>query len=337
LKGAFRRGFLTFAFLTILLVSSISPVTAKSVKTVGVGNEPYYNAYDPVSHYVFVTNFLSGTVSILKGSSVVGTITLPTNSEPEGIAVDSANNYIYVADYNLNQVYVIGKVPIFGYIVIKTITDSNFCNPQQVAYAPSSATIWVTNYCTAGDVTIIRGLNVLTDIGYNGLWGFQDALALGYSEPGNLMYISFGDSVLGFPAVAVVYTCCGNMGNLIETIVAGSTAVTGIAFDPSDLYMYMANPGSNNVDVINATDYTPLTTINFGTKAPNQVAFDPTSLQTWVTGTQCNCVTELSGTTAVKTLTHTGGLTPLGIAYDSASNTMYVANYGSDNVGLLKA
>ena len=72
------------------LVMSLLPVAGVEGQVVAaapphcsVGSEPWQPGYDPVSHEVYVPNFDSSSVTVLKGTcTVAATIKLPSGSFP---------------------------------------------------------------------------------------------------------------------------------------------------------------------------------------------------------------------------------------------------------------
>ena len=120
LKGKLHRTamLLVSISLSTLAISGVallpnSPAFAQTpspntvTATVPVGNSPTSAAYDSANNDIYVTNQISGDVSVINGSTNTVTATVPVGNYPEGVAYDSANNDIYVTNVGSNDVSVI--------------------------------------------------------------------------------------------------------------------------------------------------------------------------------------------------------------------------------------
>ena len=68
--------------------------------TINAGAHPYGLAYDTSNSDVYVTDYKSGTVSVVSNLAVVGTVNL--GGSPIAAAFDGTNNDVYVANAGLN-------------------------------------------------------------------------------------------------------------------------------------------------------------------------------------------------------------------------------------------
>ena len=71
--------------------------------TVNAGAHPYGLAYDTSNSDVYVTDYKSGTVSVVSNLAVVGTVNV--GGSPIAAAFDGTNNDVYVANAGLNVLY----------------------------------------------------------------------------------------------------------------------------------------------------------------------------------------------------------------------------------------
>lgn len=201
----------------------------------GVGSDPLFDAYDPVTHDIYAPNYRSATVSVVSGAcTVVGTVTLPSGAEPAAATFDPANDRVYVTGSGLNRVY-----ELSGSSLALTIASSTFVSPWGIAYDPGDAVLAVAN-SRSNTVTFLSGNTVVgtTTVG---------------SQPVKFAYDPFSDRFL------VVNTGSDNVTSLsaihpfderanINIPVGVSPAE--VAFDIADSEDYVADAGSNNVTLI---------------------------------------------------------------------------------------
>ena len=125
-------------------------------------------------------------------------------------------------------------------------------------------------------------------------------------------------------------------------ILGVGTSPFGIAYDPVNLQMYVANcegSGCNTVSRINTASNPPALiagTITVGT-APFELAYDPEHKRMYVTNLGGTTVSVIDTTQnpPVETQQIAVGNAPWGIAYDPFHKTMYVTNFGSNSVSVI--
>jgi YVTN family beta-propeller protein len=125
----------------------------------------------------------------------------------------------------------------------------------------------------------------------------------------------------------------GATNTVIVNITVGRSP-TGVAYDPSNGYIYVANWGSGTVSVINGATNTVIATIPVGIE-PAGVAYDPSNGYIYVANYGSDTVSVINGTTVIATIPV--GIEPAGVAYDPSNGYIYVANYGSDTVSIISA
>src|SRR5216117_182632 len=124
----------------------------------------------------------------------------------------------------------------------------------------------------------------------------------------------------------------------IVSVINGTTVVatvpveynpSGVAYDSGNGYVYVAND-TTYVSVINGT--TVVATVPVGGE-PNALAYDSENGYVYVTNSDSQTVSVISGTVVVATVPVGDG--PSGVAYDSENVYVYVADYGSNNVSVI--
>src|SRR5437667_190263 len=124
----------------------------------------------------------------------------------------------------------------------------------------------------------------------------------------------------------------------IVSVINGTTVVatvpveykpSGVAYDSGNGYVYVAND-TTYVSVINGT--TVVATVPVGGE-PNAVAYDSENGYVYVTNSDSRRVSVISGRAGVARVPVGGG--PRGVAYDSGNGYVYVSNYFSSNVSVI--
>lgn len=306
------------------LAPRISPGVSPDVfPSCAVGNHPMGVAYDPVTHNMYVANYLSSNISVVASPcTVVATISLPTYAAPIAAAFDPQNNYIYVTDALQSQVYVIS-----GTTVIATLNGGHFNGAGPITYDPGEGAMVVGNLGWS-NITFVFG----TFVG--------SSIPVGI-EPVGISYDPYFNSLL-----------VANQGSLNVTVISSATypfsaahtnvflgSVPGdIRFNPNtDLNYVTSVPYSSatkgNLTSINGlgTTYTTVPLAGY----PLQLAFSQSKLVVYVSQLGPSVVWEMSGTTAVKKVVLGLGVKPDGEAYDDATNMVYVTGSGSNRLYVL--
>ena len=108
-------------------------------------------AVDAALGVVYVTNRLSGTVSVIKAATGTVTATIPVGNEPGGVAVDPSAGTVYVTNQGDNTVSVIDTATS----AVKAAVAVG-AGPFQVAVNPATHIAYVTDF-SAGTVSVISG------------------------------------------------------------------------------------------------------------------------------------------------------------------------------------
>ncbi len=108
----------------------------------------------------------------------------------------------------------------------------------------------------------------------------------------------------------------------------------GVASNPVTGVVYVADPLSNHISVINSTSNTVVTNVTVGT-LPWGIAVDYANNVIYVTNYGSGTVTVINGATNTVTATILVGTNPEGIALNRALGQAYVANSGSNTVSVI--
>ena len=77
------------------------------VATITVGSGPIGVGVNPTTNKIYVSNYGSGSVSVIDGATDTVTATVTVGTNPFGVGVNPATNKIYVANYGSGTVSVI--------------------------------------------------------------------------------------------------------------------------------------------------------------------------------------------------------------------------------------
>jgi len=121
-------------------------------------------------------------------------------------------------------------------------------------------------------------------------------------------------------------------GNFVNTGYVINPFPWGIAYDPSNGYIYVADWGWSIVSVINGK--TVIATIPVGLE-PEGVAYDPSNGYIYVTNYGSNTVSVIDGANNTVIANITVGTGPVGIAYDPFNGYLYVTNWYSGTVSII--
>ncbi|MDH3875349.1 MAG: beta-propeller fold lactonase family protein, partial [Desulfobacteraceae bacterium] len=194
-----------------------------------VGEKPTEISMTPDGAYAYVSNFDSGTVSIIQTSNntVINTITVGDNPDTEeldgcpfGISMTPDGEYAYVSDYCNNAVWVIRTSD-------RTVIDTD---PSTVEIDP----------ITVGNEP--AGISMTPDGKYVYVINSGDDVADDVT----------GDST-GDGTVSVIRTCDNT---LVDTIQVGKQPYGGIAVSPDGMFVYVGNFEDGTVSVIGISDET---------------------------------------------------------------------------------
>jgi len=285
--------------------------------TVGVG--PLGPGYDPVTHDIYVLNSGSDNISVLNGAcKVIGTVNLPSGAVPQQATFDPRYNYMEVTDSAQNQVY-----QISGTTIVNTIRG--FHSPIGIAYDPACYVAIGILGCTV--VANGAGTTVETLSGVSFPVG---------AEPEGLAYDSFWDTVVVANSASDNVTVL-NAETLASVANVGvGTEPYGVAFDPADSEDYVTNFGSNNVTVLGGSAGPGgIDGWITGFDEPTGVAWDQSNLHIYVSNLGLGKVFELSGLSIVKKESTAIGSEAYGLAYDEATDKMFVASSNTNVVYII--
>jgi len=324
-----------------------------NVTTVRVGFGPGYAAYDSANGFVYVINQRSGNVSVINGTSVVGSFGI--SGSVRFVTYDPSHDLLYFSKNHTDNVTIARNTTILGNL---TVGDAPFYS----SYDPRNGLVYVA--CVNGaDVGILNGTSALSEVSVgNSIWsypfytvydnrngyvyvtglGTQDnvyviggtSVLANVSVPGEPLYATY-DGTNGY--VYVSYNANGqgygfsaiNGTSVIKSFSAGPNPGQG-AYDAGNGYVYVPNTYSNNVSVLSGTSI--IATLSVGSR-PSFATYDPGNGYVYVSNSYSNSVSVVSGTTVIGNLST--GMAPGPSIYDPRNGNIYVSNVGGSNLSVI--
>jgi len=298
--------------INVSLEMGIVKAGGGSTSTASVYSADFFGAFDPDDGYYYVANSASNSVSVISGSSIVGS-PISVGLSPLFPAYDPYSGYVYVPNSGGSTVSV-----IYGASVVSGGTIHVGSNPHSVEYDPANHDLYVANY-GSNNVSVISGLTVVATVSV----GTEPLFAV---PGGSYVYVANeGGTTSGSVSVINANT------NGVTSINAGTHPHYAV-YDPSNLKTYITNNGSNNISVINGTAF--VTTFSVGS-SPTFASYDPHDRCVYIVNQASNTVSVVSGTSVVTGGTLNVGTTPKFVLYDPSDYQMYVTNSGTNNVSVL--
>jgi 6-phosphogluconolactonase (cycloisomerase 2 family) len=291
-------------------------------------------------NYVYVANGETGTIAGFSvGTSSIAAVSGSPNSlgvAPSAMAATPSGSFLYVSS-------IAGA--IYGYSIGSNgaLTLLNSGSPVVSQISPVAMKVDATgNWLIAVDLTPIAYIfsinsstGLLTSAGQINLdAGTPNTIV--FSPNNNFVYISLeGGGVDTFTFNASTGVLTGPTGNLSPK--QSSNAAQGLAIDPGNKYLFVAETGTGIVRVLSIATTGKVTEV---TGSPYTVGVGPSAVLVDSTGSYVYVANKTSNTISAFLLSATGGLTeiagspfttgttPVGLAEDITDKYLEVANSG---------
>jgi|HubBroStandDraft_1064217.scaffolds.fasta_scaffold00229_15 YVTN family beta-propeller protein len=297
-------------------------------KTVWVGDAPNSLAYDPGDGDVYVANGDSKNITVIDDATDVVVANYGGFDSPDGITYSPIDTCIFVSNAGNNTV----STWYPG--------SQNFLYNTTVGAAPAGI-IYAQFFGGANLIEVANldssNVSILDDSS-----GYVDYTVSLEAQPFGTAYDSFDHEMF-----VANYVANGTVQVINDTVnqftpVAGIPVghfPVGVAYDPIQDEVFVTNSRSDSVSVISGFNNTVVKTITVGS-FPWGIAYDPRQGEVFVANNGGGTVSVINATTlAVTGLVSTGSPTysPEGLAFDNATDFVYVALYGQHEVALINA
>ncbi|HXQ94385.1 MAG TPA: hypothetical protein VN864_04360 [Thermoplasmata archaeon] len=292
------------------------------VGSTGFGAYLSNGVYDPNTGDLFVADASRSRLYAFDpaNNSLVGSIGLPHE-----------NAYLYTqwwpaAAGPLEQIY----VPTDYSGTLDIADPSNLTNATSVASLPSPAAMTYDGACgcdvvadSAGNGLYFVDPGTLHIVGRSALAG--DPYGIAYDNASGDLWVTLG----GFTGTAGVEVLNGTNGSEVALLSDGSTP-WGIAYDPVDDRIYVADYFGDDIRVFDAANRTQVTVIPAGNQTTG-IAYVPSDHSVYATNWNSHNLTVVNASSdTVSGSVHIGGA-PVPIGYDAKENLLFVGNYANSN------
>ncbi len=253
-------------------VSIVNSFSGKTIGSINVGKQPEGISYVPFDNEIYVLNHGSYNISIIDPSteSVVATISLPY--EPVYSLYDPAANVLFVTTNSVPSNILIISVSNNSFSTYKFTTNSFF----GMAYDPYNCGVYIAA-CSQSGSFILGYVYLIAPSNLKNLSGYSAIIQVGpgpmcmaFDPVNKMLYVSdydFSSSVSGCPKEYNVTIINTVTNSVVKNLFTG-TFPRGIAYDPANGYIYVANTGNSNVSIINPVSNTIISCIPVSHKNP---------------------------------------------------------------------
>ena len=196
---------------------------------VTVGTSPAFATYDSVTGYVYVFNDVSNNVSVIDGTSLIGTIYLGAGSIPLDGTFDPDDGDVYVADTGTNNVSLLRGTSFVANVTLNS-------TPYSGAYDPATGDVYMANPGLAC-VSVIHDRSVVGNVS-----ALNDSSYVTYDPANGQLYVSSPSGsaitvVQGTTAVATVTLGSGYLSQMIT-------------YDSGNGDLYIPDEGNGSTSVL---------------------------------------------------------------------------------------
>jgi len=268
------------------------------------------------SPFAYITNYDSGTVSVIDTATNKVTATVSVGGSPYGVAVSPDGSKVYVTTDTVS--------------VIDTATNNVTATVSVgsslvgIAVNPDGTKVYVTSWNKQTVSVIDTATNKVTAT-VPAEWRPS---GITFSPDGTKAYVT----ISGNNIISVIDTAT----NTVTATVPVGSSPDGVAATPDGKKIYVANSGDNNVSVIDTVNNTVTASVKVG-RFPHGVGVTPDGTKVYVTNAEKGgavSVIDTSTNTIIATL-YVSLSSPVGVSVTPDGKKVYVANRGSNTVSVI--
>ncbi len=347
--------------------TSTTALNNQVVNTLSVGNQPDHITINPQGTLAYVSNFGSGTVSVINLATNTVANTITVENGPQGIAFNPSGTFAYVTNLcgtgsscgyeTSTEPGTVSIINVATNTVVNTVTVGG--EPFGVTVNPQGTLAYVLNSCNPappcsaqnGTISVI---NLATNAITNTIQMGTSLTTAAFSPNGMLAYVVSYCNITCTNYQGKLSTINVATNTVVNTITLGNGA-SGISINPSGTLAYVVNNCGNvpcntslefdTVSVVNLVTDTVIDNISDIGGDVYFSAFNPSGTLAFVpvggdVGGPTNTISviNVATNTIFETITIPGG--PLGnrmvenagVAVNPSGSLAYVTNWGSGTV-----
>jgi YVTN family beta-propeller protein len=293
---------------------------------VQVGSGPTGITYSSRTGYLFVTNYNSGTVSVVSNSTLSTVATIPVGQCPSGVVYDGAKNEIAVANSCSSSISIIDAT---SYSQITTIALGG--NPASIGYDRVNGEFFAAG-SSSGNHPLMMGAGSGSVSVINDTTNQVVATITVGNAPAGIAYDELtGDAYVSNQGNNSLSVISAASNTVVGTIAVG-TSPSAVAIDYSTNEVAVTNTASGTVSIINASTFATVATVGVGS-SPEGIASDPLDGLLLVTSLSGNSVYAINDTSLQVVATIAIGSGPIGVTWSSGS--IWVTNSNTNGISYI--
>ncbi|MBI1930733.1 beta-propeller fold lactonase family protein [Candidatus Poribacteria bacterium] len=313
---------LFLVWVTVAKAEEIKTVPLYSGR-VGSFASPTRIAVNPKLKRIYVTCQDSDNIAVIDGVSNSITGAVSVGRSPLGIAVDPDAGRIYISNQGDDTVSVIGEQNL---TIIATVKVGG--SPGEIAVDSKGNRVYVVNG-EDNSVSVVDGSNftVVTTVKVG-----KDPRGIAVNTDANEIYVAnnVNDTISVIKGQDYSVVSIDNVAVLKNVSISGNNKPNGIGFDPNAKLLYVANAGTNTVNVIDTKTFKIVATTPVGNQ-PQRIAINPNTGRAYVSNLVSHTVSVISSRNydVVDTIDGIGGF-PGDIAIDPIAGRLYLKTDAND-------
>ncbi|WP_393971087.1 PEGA domain-containing protein [Oxyplasma meridianum] len=302
-------------------VSIINTMTNSVVKNVVPGRLPEGIAYDPADGYIYVSNYLSGNVSVLNPANESIIASLPSIINGQKGSIDMVYDPVLQQMISINEIsaqdQTINYNSASGYAAPFIYSGGS---PNDIAYDSMNNQIYVADKTNNILVYSING-SMITSISMP-----SSVLSTLYVRGDNKLFATLTQG-----AVALINPSTHIVSHIVNLTGA---CPDGLAYDSINNTLFVASEADNSIDVVSLNTMLQVNQVSVGSQ-PSALTYSNITNQVYVSQDDAN-INIINASSYIVTVPYfILGSDPSQAVYDRYSNSIYIANSGNHSLYII--
>lgn len=286
--------------------------------------------YDSLNGYLYVSNFESGSISIVSpvNDSVIARVNLGQGYNPTEIAVSSVNDHIYVIFSGTDKVGILNNFSLSR--ILNLSSGTSYYIPNTIAYDPITGDMVISAYSNSGYGGFLW-IPTSTAIAKE---NFELYISNSSWKPYAVSYDSYASTMFGTyesGGSAYIVNLSDDKSTLLTGI--GNQVISDSTFSSLDGYLYVTDISAHSVMVYTSTF--SFTTTAYVGSLPEYETYDPGNNLIYVSNSGSSNITVINAETNKLLNTIWVGAGPSDSAYDSFNGYIYIPDNLSSKISVI--